>query len=493
MSEQALIIDHLQHPRDIFVDGAWTKPSSDAIFDVVDSATEEVFLRVAESQLRDMEQAVSAARRAFDQGPWPRMSPAERGQWLKKLADATERQAARYNDGWTREAGAISRVAASAGPAVTGNLRFYASLGENFEWVSPRAGSMGEQSLLVREPVGVVAAIIPWNSAAPLLALKVAPALIAGCTVVVKASPEAPTAPYLLAEACEEIGFPAGVINVIVADRAVSEALVRHPGIDKVSFTGSTAAGRRIASICGERIARVTLELGGKSPAIICDDFDVAQAAATLAQTATLGAGQVCMALTRIIVNRKRHDDLVDALAETFGKARVGDPYSADTQMGPLAVEQQRGRVEGYVEKGRAQGARLVAGGGRPKHLDRGFYFEPTIFANVGADHVIAQEEIFGPVLSVIPVDDEEEAVSVANGTIYGLNSSIFTNDLDKAYRYGRRIQAGTVSHNMFRNDFSIGFGGFKQSGVGREGGVEGLYPYLENKTMIFKERPTID
>lgn len=489
MSTQTTI-QHLRHPDRIFVAGEWQVPSSSATVDVIDSANEQPFLTVAEAQRADVEKAVAAARKAFDSGPWPRMSPAERGEWLSRLADATEKQADRIGDSWTRESGMIAKIAAYAGPSVTANLRFYAGLGESFEWTSKRTSDVGGPALLAREPVGVVAAIVPWNAAAQLLVQKVAPALIAGCTVIVKASLEAPVAPYLLAEACEEIGLPPGVVNVIAADRDASEVLVRHPGVDKVSFTGSTTAGRRIASLCGERIARVTLELGGKSPAVICDDFDVAQAAATLAQTAIIGTGQVCMALTRLIVNRRRQDEFVEALAASFGSARVGDPFDPETQMGPLALERQRDSVQSFIEQGKAQGARLVAGGGRPQHLDRGFYIEPTIFANVASHHVIAQEEIFGPVLSVIPVEDEEEAIAVANDSIYGLNASVFTADPEKAYAYGRRIRAGNVAHNMFKCDFNIGFGGFKQSGVGREGGVEGLYPYLENKTMLFAQAP---
>jgi len=308
--------------------------------------------------------------------------------------------------------------------------------------------------------------------------------------VVVKASPEAPSASYFLAEICEEVGLPAGVINVLTADREVSEQLVRHPEVDKVSFTGSTAAGRRIASICGERIARCTLELGGKSPAVILDDYDVAKAAASIAGAAPIMTGQVCASLTRIIVSRNRHDDLVDALAASFGRIRVGDPFDKDSQMGPLAMERQRDRVEKYIARGQAEGARLAAGGGRPAHLNRGYYVEPTVFGNVDNGHTIAREEIFGPVLSVIPADSEQQAIDIANDTIYGLNASVFTNDPDRAYAVGKELRSGTVGINGFKVDMSIGFGGFKQSGIGREGGIQGLYPYIEPKTLIFETAP---
>jgi acyl-CoA reductase-like NAD-dependent aldehyde dehydrogenase len=277
---------------------------------------------------------------------------------------------------------------------------------------------------------------------------------------------------------------------VVTAEREVSELLVRHPGVDKVSFTGSTAAGRRIAALCGERIARATLELGGKSPAVVLDDYDLVKAAAALARSASILSGQVCSSLTRIIVTRKRHDDLVEALASTFGRIKVGDPFDPQSQMGPLAMARQRDRVEMLIGQGKAEGARLAIGGGRPAHLERGYYIEPTVFGNVDSNSTIAREEIFGPVLSVIPARDEEHAVELANATIYGLNSTVFTNDPERAYSVGRRLRAGTVGHNGFKSDFSIAFGGFKQSGIGREGGTEGLHPYLEVKTMIFETAP---
>ena len=416
------------------------------------------------------------------------MTHAERAVWLNRIADAWTSKADALADTWTRESGVLHGVAKRAvlGPMQT--FRFNAGLAGTFEWEEPYVSLDGKRSLLVREPVGVVGAIIPWNAPSALVAHKTAPALIAGCTVVLKASPEAPSAPYLLAEICEEIGLPPGVFNVVTADREVSERVVRHPGVDKITFTGSTAAGRRIASICGERIARCTLELGGKSPAVILDDYDLDKAAESIAQTARFLTGQVCSSLTRLIVGRKRHDAFVDALASRFAKVRVGDPFAATSDMGPLAMERQRDRVESFIAKGKAEGARLATGGGRPKHLERGYFVEPTVFANVDNASTIAREEIFGPVLSVIPADSEEQAIEIANDTIYGLNASVFTNDTDRAYAVSRRLRAGTVGHNSFKTDFSIAFGGFKQSGIGREGGTEGLYPFLEAKTVILDE-----
>lgn len=481
---------HVRNPLSLFIGGTWIAPSSSSTIDVVDSATEEVFLTVAEAQSPDIERAVAAARAAFDTGPWPRMSPAERGDWLRKIADAWETRSEKLADTWAMESGVLRTMGVHSAKGVAEVFRYYAGLGDTFAWEEKHTSSMGQPALLVREPVGVVAAIIPWNAPHSLMAYKVAAALIAGCTVIIKASPEAPASPYFMAEVCEEVGLPAGVVNVLTAEREVSELLVRNPGVDKVSFTGSTAAGRKIASICGERIARVTLELGGKSPALILDDYDLGKAAASIARTAPLMTGQVCSSLTRIIIGEKRHDDFVDALASAFGGLKVGDPFDATSQMGPLAMARQRDRVEGLIAQGKAEGARLATGGGRPVHLNRGYFMEPTVFANVDNSSTIAREEIFGPVLSVIPAMNEEQMIEIANDTIYGLNSSVFTDDPERAYAVGRRLRAGTVGHNGFKSEFGIAFGGFKQSGIGREGGVEGLHPYLEAKTMVFETAP---
>ena len=312
-----------------------------------------------------------------------------------------------------------------------------------------------------------------------------------GCTVVFKMPPEAPSAGYVLAEVAEEAGLPAGVLNVVTADREASAALVQDPRIDKVSFTGSNATGLGIiAAACATRLARVTLELGGKSAALILDDYDVETAARTLATATRHLSGQVCYATTRLIVDRHRHDAFVDALAAAFGSTRVGDPLDPATEMGPVISARQRDRIEGYLAKGKADGARLATGGGRPAHLDRGFYIEPTVFADVENRSVIAQEEIFGPVLTVIAADGVDDAIAKANDTIYGLNASVYANDVDRAYSIARRLRSGTVGHNGPRTDGSITFGGFKQSGIGREGGTEGLRAFLEPKTVLLDATP---
>jgi acyl-CoA reductase-like NAD-dependent aldehyde dehydrogenase len=480
----------LSHPDRFFIGGAWVEPSSEARIDVIDSGTEQLFFRVAEAREADMAQAVAAARRAFDEGPWPRMSHAQRAEYLRAIGAGLRERADDIGQIWPRQSGVLHGIARASVAGSAGTFDYYAGLADTFPFEEEATPSAGEFGLIVREPVGVVGAIIPWNAPLSLISYKIAPALLAGCTIVLKASPEAPGEAYIVAETAEAVGLPPGVLNVVTADREVSELLVRDTGIDKITFTGSTAAGRRIASICGERIARCTLELGGKSAAVILDDIDIAAVAGTLARAECFLSGQVCSSLTRIVVTRGRHDELVEALADKFSQVRVGDPFDAQTQMGPLVASRQRDRVEGYIAQGIAQGATLATGGGRPKHLDRGWFVEPTVFGNVDNSSSIAQEEIFGPVLSVIPADDEQQAIAIANDTIYGLNSSVFTDDIDRARDVARQLRAGTVGHNAFRTDFGIAFGGFKQSGIGREGGREGLLPFLETKTVILEGRP---
>jgi len=481
----------LRHTDRFFIDGAWVAPSSESVIDVIDSCTEQVYFRVPEAQAADIDRAVTSARRAFDEGPWPGMSHADRAEFLRGIAAGLRERAEDIGQIWPRESGALYLMARHGAAGIAGGFEYYADLAETFPFEERAKPSMGEFGLLVREPVGVVGAIIPWNAPIGLITYKLAPALLAGCTVVLKCSPEAPGDAYVIAEIAEAIGLPVGVLNVVTADREVSELLVRDARVDKITFTGSTAAGQRIASICGGRIARCTLELGGKSAALILDDMDLNEAASTLARAECMLSGQVCSSLTRIVVTRERHDELVGALASAFSQVRVGDPFDPTTQMGPLVSGRQRDRVEGYIAKGVEQGATLITGGGRPKDLDRGYYVEPTVFGNVENSSVIAQEEIFGPVLSVIPADNEDEVVAIANDSIYGLNASVFTHDVDRARQIARRLRSGTVGHNAFRTDFGIAFGGFKQSGIGREGGTEGLLPFLETKTVILDSIPT--
>jgi len=477
----------LRTPEKLFIDGQWVAPLSGGSLTVRSPATEEIFLTVAEAGVADIDRAVDAARRAFDAGPWPRMTPAERAPYLLAIADRLDARVAEIATIWPNEMGILHSIAAAFGGTIGGVYRYYAGLAESFafeeRFEAPPGG--GDHAFISYEAVGVVGAIIPWNAPVNIMAYKVAPALLAGCTIVLKLSPEAPGTGVLLAEIAEEVGLPAGVLNVLTADREASERLVRHPDVDKIGFTGSSAVGRRIASICGERIARCTLELGGKSAAVILDDYDVELAARSLAGSACAMTGQICSSLTRYIVPRTKHDRFVDALKAEFEAVRVGDPFDPAVGMGPLAMARQRDKVEEMVQDAVRDGNILVSGGRRPAHLNRGYFFEPTIFAHVDNNDMIAREEVFGPVVTVIPADSDEQAVAIANDTIFGLNNSVFTDDPARGYAVARRLRSGTVGHNAWRSDMAIGFGGFKQSGIGREGGVDGLRAYLEAKTII--------
>ncbi|MCW2295365.1 aldehyde dehydrogenase [Rhodococcus erythropolis] len=483
-------VSPLRGPEQIFLGGKWTVPSGVEAFDVVDATTEEPFQRLPLANGTDVSAAIGAARHAFDLGPWPRMRHGERAEYLRRFAQEIRARADQIQQVYPRETGVLYAFAQGMTSAAAQAWDYYADLGDTYEFetsAAPTAG--GDLGLLVREPVGVVGAIVPWNSPIVTIAYKLAPALIAGCTVILKASTEAPIEAYIMAEIADDIGLPEGVFNMLVADREVSEILVRDPRVDKITFTGSTAAGRRIASLCGDRIARTTLELGGKSAALILDDADIEAAAAALSASSCAISGQVCSALTRIIVPRPRHDDLLAALASNAAAVQLGDPFDDATQMGPLAVERQRDRVESFVARGIEEGATLAAGGRRPQQLARGWFIEPTVFGNVDNASTLATEEIFGPVLSVIPADSEDHAIELANDSIYGLNASVFTPDPDRALSVARRLRTGTVGHNSFRSDFGVSFGGFKQSGIGREGGREGIASFLETKYIILDEK----
>jgi betaine-aldehyde dehydrogenase len=483
----------IRHPDRLYIGGQWVKPSTDRQIEVVSPATEQVYLRVADAQEADIDRAVAAAREAFDRGPWPKMQHAERAAHLRAMGQKLNQRADDVADIWPNEMGILRSVAHAFAGTIGAVYEYYAGLADTFAFEerfdNPPGG--GRVALLVREAVGVVGAIVPWNAPINIMAYNIAPALLAGCTVIVKSSPEAPGSAYLMAEIAEDIGLPPGVLNIVTAERGPSERLVRHPGVDKISFTGSSAAGKRIGTICAERVARCTLELGGKSAAVILDDYDVEIAARAIAGYCCFLTGQVCSALSRVIVSRDRHDRLVEALSAVFKSVRIGDPFDPASGIGPLAIARQRDRVEQYVTQAVADGGTLASGGRRPPNLARGFFFEPTVFANVDNRSTIAQEEVFGPVLCVIPADDERHAINLANDTVFGLNNSVFTNDLDRAYAVARQLRSGTVGHNVFRSDMMIGFGGFKQSGIGREGGVDGLRPYLENKTIILDGLPS--
>jgi acyl-CoA reductase-like NAD-dependent aldehyde dehydrogenase len=476
----------IRQPHSFFVGGEWIAPSSADALSVISPSTEEVVMTFAEAKPADVDRAVAAARDAFDHGPWPRLPAAERAGYLRKVADALAARHGELAEAWTTQVGAPISFTTYASGQCAGLFEFYASLIESHPLVEERQRDDGRLVRIVKEPVGVVAAITPWNAPLVLLCYKVAAALAAGCTVVSKPAPETPMDAYILAECLEAAGLPPGVFNVIPAGREVGDHLVRHPGIDKVAFTGSTAGGRKVAAAAAERFTRVSLELGGKSAAIVLDDAPVADVLASLVPFSMPITGQVCFALTRVLVPVRRKAELLEAYVEAVQNVQVGDPFDPATQMGPLTMARQLERVQGYIGKGVAEGATLVTGGGRPDDQPRGYFVEPTVFDNVESGMTIAQEEIFGPVVSFITYDGVDDAVAKANDTIYGLHGAVYSADPERGYEVARRVRSGSVTVNGMIVDFKMPFGGFKQSGVGREGGIEGLDPYFELKTVYF-------
>jgi len=480
----------IRHADKLFIGGEWVDATSGRTIEIVNPNSEEVVAKVAEAGKDDMDRAVAAARDAFDNGPWSTTPPAERGALLSKMLDHLEPRVPELAAAWTAQVGGLASFAPIMHGGAVAELRGIAALGEGFEWVTRKKGQAVDTVILAREPVGVVAGIAPWNAPFGIMANKVFYSLIAGCTIVMKPSPETPLEAYILAEAAEAAGLPAGVVNLVTGERDASDHLVNNPGIDKVSFTGSTVAGKRIAEVCGSRIARCSLELGGKSAAIIRDDFPIEVAAQILGNTITIMSGQVCAMLSRAIVTKDRHDELAQAIKGVMEGIKIGNSEDPETQLGPLAMKRQLERVEMYIEEGKKSGADLVTGGNRPAHLNKGYFIEPTLFANVDNKSRIAQEEIFGPVLCLIPAEDEEDAIRIANESNFGLNGSVLTTDAQAAYDVSRRVRTGVVGQNGMRMEFGMPFGGFKQSGIGREGGEEGLWSYLETKTVLLDGAP---
>ncbi len=469
----------------LFIGGTWVEPSSSSVIEVISPTTEEVVGTVPEAKEADIDRAVAVAREAFDSGPWPRMTAAERGAVLARVAEAVRAELAPLAELITTEMGSPvswAQMAQVLAPSMI--LDYYAGLASTYAFEATRDGLLGPV-MVRKEPVGVVAAITPWNVPLFLAAAKLSPALLSGSTVVFKPAPETPLDANRFAELLMGAGLPEGVLSVVPAGREVGEHLVNHAGVDKVSFTGSTAAGRKIGAACGANLKRFSLELGGKSAAILLDDADLDQAIPLLLPNAIMNNGEACISLTRVLVPRHRAAEMTEALVDHVRALTVGDPLDPATEVGPLVAERQRARVEEYIRVGQEEGAKLATGGGRPAGIERGWFVEPTVFVDVDNSMRIAREEIFGPVLSVIPYDDDEDAVAIANDSDYGLCGGVFTGDDDRGLAVARRVRTGTYMVNSnIPIDFSSPFGGFKESGIGREFGEDGLELFLEKKTI---------
>jgi aldehyde dehydrogenase (NAD+) len=480
----------LESPR-LYIDGTWVDPSGDGVVDVINPATEEVIASVPEASIADVDRAVTSARRAFDEGPWPQMSPRERSDMLVRFVQAVADRRAELVDLIVSEAG-CARPFAQALQFDT-PLRYaswFAERAATFPFLDPlppqiSARGLGQGAIL-KEPIGVVAAITPFNFPLYLNLVKVVPAMAVGCTVVLKPSPLTPLEAFALGHIADDVGLPPGVLNVVTGDVKASEHLTTHAGVDMVSFTGSDAVGKLIMGQAAEGLKKVLLELGGKSPNIVFEGSDLDKFCASAAAGFTIHAGQGCALPTRILAQESVYDEVVEKVAATIRKIKVGDPNESGVMMGPLIRASQRDRVERYVATGTAEGARIAAGGSRPAGLDRGYYFEPTLFADVTSEMTIAQDEIFGPVAVAIPFEDEADMIRIANDTRYGLAASLWHPDPVRAFELARKIQAGTVSLNGGGGGPHLWgpFGGYKQSGIGREFGDYGLLEYTQLKTV---------
>ncbi|RFC74451.1 aldehyde dehydrogenase [Streptomyces sp. AcE210] len=481
MTDSNAVVEH----RTLFIGGRWAEPAGRDTIEVISPVTERVVGRVPHATPEDVDLAVAAAREAFDHGPWPRTTLEERIEIVTRIKDALAARHQELAELITLQNGSpmLFSVRGQALSAV-GTFATALAAAAAFRQEEERRGT-GGPVLVRREPVGVVAAITPWNVPQLTIAGKLAPALLAGCSVILKPSPETPLDALWLADLCAEAGLPEGVLSVLPADRETSSYLVAHPGIDKVAFTGSVGAGKAIAAAAAQNLTRISLELGGKSAAILLDDADLSVAVpAIVGGTCAANSGQACVALTRVLVPAARYDEVAAVLTGAFAGLKVGDPSDPGTVVGPMVTRKQQERNLDYIRIGQEEGAKVLTGGGVPSGLTTGWYVEPTLFGDVTNDMRIAREEIFGPVVCLIRYETEDEAVALANDSEFGLSGAVFGADEARATEIARKVRTGTVTVNGFRLDLAAPFGGYKNSGIGREFGPEGLAAYFEYKTV---------
>jgi len=470
----------------IFIGGKRVEPRGDGRVEVRFSYDGSLVGTAALASEADIDLAVGEARHAFDHGPWPRMAAEDRQAVLAKFAELHAARCDEFAQFIAGENATPLWATSAIQQGIAAQNAAYLQAAASYPW-EVRQGAFGGQSETVwrREPLGVVAAVVPWNAPHQSALVKLFPALLAGCPVVLKLAPETALSGQFLGEIFMEAGLPQGVLSILVADREVSEYLVTHPGVDKIAFTGSTAAGKRIASAAGASLKRFSLELGGKSANILLPDADPAMVAKTVRYSALFNSGQACIAQTRILVARDSHDQLVDALVADVETLTIGDPRKIDTFIGPLVAERQQTRAWDLIDAGVAEGATLATGGsGMPHGIDRGAFVRPTVFCNVDNAMKIAREEVFGPVVCVIPYEGVEDAIAIANDSEYGLAGGVWSADPGEALNVARQIRTGTLAINGAMHDFSAPFGGYKQSGVGREFGASGIDEYVEHKAI---------
>ena len=477
----------------LFIGGRWTEPSTDEVIEVHCPATGEYVGKVPLAAAADVDAAVAAARKAFDSGPWPSTPPSQRAAVIAAAVKLMEDRKELFTKLLADETGQPPTIIETMQwMGSLGSLSFFAGADDKVKWTETRNGSYG-QTIVSREPIGVVGAIVAWNVPLFLAVNKLGPALLAGCTVVLKPAAETPLTANALAEVFTEAGLPEGVLSVVPGGVETGQALASNPDVDMFTFTGSSAVGKEVGKRAADMLKPCTLELGGKSAAIILEDVDLGAAVPMLVFSGVMNAGQGCVNQTRILAPRSRNDEIVDAVSAFVQALPVGLPSDPAAQVGPLISEKQRTRVEGYIAKGIAEGARLVCGGSRPEGLDSGYFVQPTVFADVDNKMTIAQEEIFGPVLSIIPYDTEEDAIAIANDSVYGLAGSVWTTNVPHGIEISQRIRTGTYGINWYALDPGSPFGGYKNSGIGRENGPEGVEHFTQHKSVLLPMGYTVD
>ncbi|WP_156687559.1 aldehyde dehydrogenase [Mycobacterium sp. Marseille-P9652] len=478
----------------LFIGGKWTEPSTAEVIEVRCPATGEYVGKTPLAAAADVDAAVAAARAAFDNGPWPTTPPKERAAVLANALKLLEERKDQFTAVLAGETGQPpTGIETMHWMSTMGAMGYFAGpAADEVKWREVRTGGYG-QTIVYREPIGVVGAIVAWNVPLFLAVNKLGPALLAGCTVVLKPAAETPLSANLLAEVLTEAGLPEGVLSVVPGGIETGQALTSNPNVDLFSFTGSSAVGKEIGRRAADMLKPCTLELGGKSAAIVLDDVDLASSIPMLVFSGIMNTGQACVAQTRILAPRSRYDEVVEAVSNFVQMLPVGLPSDPAAQIGSLISEKQRARVEGYIAKGVEEGARLVCGGGRPEGLDSGFFVQPTVFADVDNKMTIAQEEIFGPVLSIIPYDSEEDAIKIANDSAYGLAGSVWTSDVPHGIEVAEKIRTGTYAINWYAFDPCCPFGGYKNSGIGRENGPEGVEHFTQQKSVLMPMGYTLE